>query len=171
MKTRLAIIGAGILALAAVTTGQSVTSNDPLLAEVRALRAELNQAAGTSIRTQLLVARLSLQEQRINVISKQLADVQMQRSVNDGGLAQMSSQQKQIEDRLRGQMASEIRQAFESEVVAMKGPMNQMRQRSQELQSQESALSGQLAGEQSRWIDFNSRLDQIETEIRDRRQF
>jgi predicted nucleic acid-binding Zn-ribbon protein len=169
MKAKLAIIGVGIIALAAGTAGQGVTSSDPLLAEVRALRADLNQAAGTSIRTQLLVARLTLQEQRINVISKQLADVQMQRSVNDGGLAQMSSQQKQIEDRLRGQMASEMRQAFESEVVAMKGPMNQMRQRSQDLLAQESALSGQLAGEQSRWIDFNSRLDEIEREIRDRK--
>jgi len=44
-----------------------------------------------------------------------------------------------------------------------------MRQRSQELQAQESALSGQLASEQSRWLDFNSRLDEIEREIRDRK--
>jgi hypothetical protein len=62
---KLAIAGAGIFALAAGTAGQTVSSNDPLLAEVRALRADLNQATGASIRTQLLVARLTLQEQRI----------------------------------------------------------------------------------------------------------
>jgi predicted nucleic acid-binding Zn-ribbon protein len=168
-KTKLAVIAAGIIALAVGTAGQSVTSNDPLLAEVRALRAELNQAAGASIRTQLLVARLTLQEQRINTISKQLADVQTQRSANDGGVAQMSSRQKQIEDSLRGQIAGEIRQHLEGEVAGMKGPLAQMRQRSQELLAQESALSAQLAAEQSRWIDFNSRLDDIEREIRDRK--
>lgn len=169
MKAKLAIAGVVILALAAGTAGQSVTSNDPLLAEVRALRAELNQAAGASIRTQLLVARLTLQEQRINTVSKQLADVQMLRTGNDAGVAQMSARQKQIEDQLRGQLPAEARQQLDREIAAVKAPMTQMQRRSQELQAQESALSGQLASEQSRWIDFNSRLDQIETEIRDRK--
>ena len=58
---------------------------------------------------------------------------------------------------------------MEREAQSMKAPMTQMRQRSQELLAQESALAGQLATEQSRWIDFNSRLDEIEREIRDRK--
>jgi len=173
MKMKLAIIGAGLIALVAGTAGQTASqpssSGDALLAEVRGLRAELNQAAGTSIRTQLLVARLQLQEQRINTVSKQFADVQMLRSGNDAGIAQMSSRQKQIEDTLCGQMANEIREHLEREVAGLKGPLNQMRQRSQELTAQESALSGQLASERSRWIDFNSRLDEIERETSDRR--
>jgi predicted nucleic acid-binding Zn-ribbon protein len=169
MKTHIAIAGAGVIVLVAGLAGQSSATNDPLLAEVRALRAELNQAAGTSIRTQLLVARLTLQEQRIATVSKQLADVQSQRTGNDAGVAQMSSRQKQIEDRLREQLAGEIRQALEREVAGMKAPLTQMRQRSQELLAQESSLSAQLAGEQSRWLDFNSRLDEIEREIRDKK--
>jgi chromosome segregation ATPase len=168
MRTTLTIVGIVILALVAGIAGQSTATNDPLLAEVRALRAELNQAAGASIRTQLVVARLTLQEQRINTISKQLADVQTQRSANDGGVAQMSSRQRQLEDRLR-QVSGEVRQQFEGELAGLKGPLAQMRQRSQELLAQESALAGQLASEQSRWIDFNSRLDEIEREIKDRR--
>src|SRR5258707_15707832 len=116
MKTQIAIAGAGVIVLVAGLAGQSASTNDPLLAEVRALRAELSQMAGTSIRTQLLVARLTLQEQRINTVSKQLADVQLQRTGNDGGISQMSSRQTQIEDRLRGQLAGEIRQALEREV-------------------------------------------------------
>jgi predicted nucleic acid-binding Zn-ribbon protein len=173
MKTKAAIVGVVLIGVVVGTAGQTASqtspSNDALLTEVRGLRAELNQAAGTSIRTQLLVARLQLQEQRINTIAKQLTDVQTQRSGNEGGLAQMSSRQKQIEDTLRGQMASEMRQQLEREVASMKGPLTQMRQRSQELLAQESSLSGQLATEQSRWIDFNSRLDEIEREIRDRK--
>jgi chromosome segregation ATPase len=170
MKTKLAVIGAGIIALAVGTAGQSVTASDPLLAEVKALRAELNQAAGTSIRTQLLVARLQLQEQRINTVAKQLTDVQAQRTGNDFGLTQMAARIKQLEESGRdGSMPADARKGLEQEAQSMKAPMNQMRQRSQELSAQESTLSGQLASEQSRWMDFNGRLDEIEREIRDRK--
>ena len=170
MKTKLAVIGVGILALAAGTAGQSVTTSDPLLAEVKALRAELNQAAGTSIRTQLLVARLQLQEQRINTIAKQLSDVQAQRTSNDFGVAQMTARIKQLEESSReGSMPADARKGLEQEAQSLKAPMNQMRQRSQELSTQESALSGQLASEQSRWMDFNGRLDEIEREIREKK--
>jgi len=170
MKTKLAIIGVGIFALVAATAGQSPSSTDPLLAEVRALRAELNQAAGTSIRTQLLVARLQLQEQRITVIGKQLTDVQMMRTSNDAGVTQMSARLKQLEEASRNPSTlADARQQAERELEAMKGPAAMMRQRSAELSAQESQLSGQLASEQSRWTDFNSRLDEIEREIREKR--
>jgi uncharacterized coiled-coil DUF342 family protein len=170
VNAKLAIAAAVIFALAAGTAGQSVTTSDPLLAEVKALRAELNQAAGTSIRTQLLVARLQLQEQRINTVAKQLTDVQAQRTGNDFGVTQMTARIKQLEEASRdGSMSADARKGMEQEAQGLKGPMNQMRQRSQELSAQESTLSGQLANEQSRWMDFNSRLDEIEREIRDRK--
>jgi predicted nucleic acid-binding Zn-ribbon protein len=170
MNTQIAIAGAAVVVLVAGPAGQSTAVNDPLLAEVRALRAELNQAAGTSIRTQLLVARLTLQEQRLNTVAKQLADVQLQRAGNDGGLAQMSARIAQLEEANRNNATTaEMRQQFEKEIMAMKPPMTQMRQRSQDLLAQESTLSGQLASEQSRWMDFNSRLDEIEREMRDKK--
>ena len=170
MKTKLAVIAVGIIALAAATAGQSTSASDPLLAEVRALRAELNQAAGTSIRTQLLVARLQLQEQRVTVIAKQLSDVQLQRTSNDAGVAQMSARLKQLDEASRNPSTpADARQQQEREMEAMKGPAAMMRQRSAELSGQEAQLSGQLASEQSRWTDFNSRLDEIEREIREKR--
>jgi predicted nucleic acid-binding Zn-ribbon protein len=170
MKTKIAIAGAGVIVLVAGLAGQSASTNDPLLAEVRALRAELNQAAGTSIRTQLLVARLTLQEQRINAVAKQLADVQLQRTGNDGGLAQMSARIAQLEEANRSNATTaEMRRQFDGEIMELKAPMTQMRQRSQELSAQEATLSGQLASEQARWIDFNSRLDEIEREMRDKK--
>jgi hypothetical protein len=50
-------------------------SEDPLLAEVRALRAEVHQIVSASIRTQLLVARLHLQEQQVLMAGRQLLEV------------------------------------------------------------------------------------------------
>ena len=41
---------------------------EELLAEVRSLRSEIRRASDTSIRAQLLVARLQVQEQRINTL-------------------------------------------------------------------------------------------------------
>ena len=58
--------------------GQSIPGFADLLAEVRGLRADLNQAAGASMRAQLLVARLSLQEQRITTLGKELTELQAQ---------------------------------------------------------------------------------------------
>ncbi len=85
------IIGLGLFAVGSVTSGHAQTAApsamEALLGEVRGLRAEVHQAAGASIRTQLLVARLSLQEQRLNGVAKQLADVQTQRAVMEGPTA------------------------------------------------------------------------------------
>ena len=139
---------------------------EALLAEVRGLRADVSQAAGASIRTQLLVARLSLQEQRITVVAKQLNDVQTQRVANDGGIAQMDTRIKRLDELTRSAtLTQEMRAQFETERAAIKPPFDQMRRRNQELSAQESALAAQLASEQSRWTDFSDRLDQIEREI------
>ena len=58
----------------------------------------MSQAAGASIRTQLLVARLSLQEQRIAAIAKQLTDVQTQRTAVENGNAQMQARVKRLDE-------------------------------------------------------------------------
>ena len=69
-----------LIGMVAIAAGQgarpAVSPSDDLLAEVRALRAEINQVAGESIRAQLFVARLQLQEQRVNEVTRQLSDVQ-----------------------------------------------------------------------------------------------
>ena len=71
------------LAVPATAAAQQLPARTPALAtldevlvELRALRAELNETANASLRAQLLVARLALQEQRITVVGKELADVQ-----------------------------------------------------------------------------------------------
>jgi hypothetical protein len=81
----------------------------------------------------------------------------------------MASRQQQIEEALRGQVAGEIRQQLEDEATGLRAPLAQMRQRSRELSAQEAELSGQLAGEQSRWMEFNNRIDQVDREIGDRK--
>ena len=160
----------GLVGIAAVVPGQAQTAApstmEALLAEVRGLRADVSQAAGASIRTQLLVARLSLQEQRIAAIAKQLTDVQTQRTAVENGNAQMQARIKRLDEMDRSSsIGPEERKQLAAEAEAIKMPLNEMRRRMLQLTEQESFLSGQLSSEQSRWTDFNDRLDQIEREI------
>jgi predicted nucleic acid-binding Zn-ribbon protein len=165
------VIGVGVgVALGAAVPGQSQTAApstlDALLAEVRGLRGEVHQAAGASIRTQLLVARLSLQEQRINGVAKQLTDVQTQRAAIEGPTAQFDQRFNKLEELLRSPSTPpDQRHQMEQEFESMKLVRTDMRQRLQRLVNQETAFSSQLATEQSRWVEFNDRLDQIEREI------
>src|SRR5262245_8849477 len=83
MRKRL-IIGVVVLILTAATPGQVVLPIYPpatpqteelILTEIRALRADLVETARVSTQAQLLVARLQLQAQRITALAGQLSDV------------------------------------------------------------------------------------------------
>src|SRR3954466_2743238 len=78
--TVLGALLAGTVAVVSVQARQTSPndSGTALLAEVRAMRSELRDAAASSMRAQLLVARLSLQEQRLTVLHRELVDVQTQ---------------------------------------------------------------------------------------------
>jgi hypothetical protein len=136
---------------------------DPLLAEVRGLRNDLNQAASASIRTQLLVARLQLQEQRTNTVARQLSDIQSQ--LTSTGLAPMETRMRQLERMLRGVLSDEERTAAEQEMTELKVAMEDAQRRADTLASQEAALTNAFSAEQSRWLELSQRLDQIERDI------
>ena len=56
---------------------------DEILNELRALRTELRESSAASLRAQLLVARLQLQEQRINTVWRQLSEVEDKIEANE----------------------------------------------------------------------------------------
>ena len=83
--------GLGCVLAVAVVSGQLVTPILPpedsmavLLAEVRALRLDLNHAAAASLRLQVLLARSAVQEHRISALATQLAAVRQQQLANVG---------------------------------------------------------------------------------------
>src|SRR3984893_8853685 len=83
-------IAAGVAGQSArVAPSTTTASLDDLLGEGGRPRAEVHQADGASIRTQLLVARLQLQEQRLNAVAQQLADVQSRLALAQQGQAAM----------------------------------------------------------------------------------
>ncbi len=159
---------AGITISAAQTATPSGSTNSPidqLLAEVRGLRAEVNQAASASVRAQLLVARLQLQEQRINVLAGQLAEVRRLITAAESGQTRMANQLKSLEDSSRSENLVPEQQ---KDIEMMKAQLAQTQREEQQLRMQETELSIQLTVEQGRWIDFNARLDELERQLLNR---
>lgn len=160
-----------VAALAGVPSAQSGQSSSgdrmgELLTEVRGLRAELAQAAGASMRMQLLLARLSLQEQRITALSRQLNEVQDQltaatrtRSSSADELSQMMTALQSID------VPAEERKAMEQQVPYMKKQLGEQQQRELQLQTQAAEISAVISAEQGRWLDFNARLDELERSL------
>jgi hypothetical protein len=114
----------------------SATTGDGLLSEVKALRADVNRAASATLRAQIVVGRISIQEQRVSAITRQLTD-------------------------LHARIAASIRtQADGSQTLRENS--SQGRQKYDDLRTQEAALLKTLGEEQARWSSFNAQLDELE---------
>jgi hypothetical protein len=138
---------------------QPAATSEALIEEVRGLREELRQLAGSSIRMQLLVARLQLQEQRIAALSRQqfdtreqLAGVEKARAATEGAAKMFNAGDG---------AATAVPEPFK----IMANELAALRQREIELRSHDTELAAAVAAEQARWSDFNSRLDALEREV------
>jgi predicted nuclease with TOPRIM domain len=168
----LLIVLAVVMGLAAFASAQGSTQPDQnsiltaLLAEVRAMRAELAAAASSGIRTQLLIGRLQLQEQRMNGVSNELTEVRRALAGLEEGRGPMLAEVRRLEDTLRAGVSGDPEQRAAAQMLEqMQMQVDQVQRQEQQLRTQESELSAQLASEQGRWIDFNTRLDEIERSL------
>ena len=133
---------------------------DEVLTELRTLRAELAEAAGASLRAQLLVARLALQEQRISVVGKELEDVQEKLQANElqrpiANMLKSMSGQAEAADTGGPKEANFF-------LDAVRGQTERLEKSDEELKARHAELARLLAEEQSRWTTFNARLEALE---------
>jgi hypothetical protein len=148
--------------LAVVVSGQGrqpATPADELLAEVRALRADVNNAARAQMRAQLLGMRLQLQEQRIGAVARQLTDVQERLRANQQAQTTLATQLKAFpfnsEDR-------EIAEGFGQILAPLKGQLAELERTDQRLKADEGDLQRTLMAEQARWTSFNAQIEELE---------
>ena len=132
------VVAIGVVSAQVAETVASARLAD-LLTEVRELRAELNRVSSASLRMQALVARVSIQEQRMATLARQLADVQ-------------------------AKILAGMRTDANGETVLRSGTAPG-RQRHEELRAQEAELLRVIAGEQNRWTEFNNRLEELERSV------
>jgi hypothetical protein len=132
-----------------------------LVAEVRALRADLAEAAQRSLHSQLLLGRLQMQEQRLTYLDRQRAEVTatlMQQTTVTAGIA---SQVKTMES-CDASPDPKSRNECELMVANFKRQLSGQQKMEQQLRARESDLLNTVATEQALWSDFNARLDDLE---------
>jgi hypothetical protein len=147
-------------------TPRGSATTDDLLAEVRALRADMAEAATASIRAQLLTARLQLIEQRVYEVSRQLDNMQTSLSVVRAEIADLETRVKNGEEALARDPRNEQERAMLAElppmIAAWHVELDQKQERETELRREESALQDRLNAEQGRWNEVSQRLDSLE---------
>lgn len=155
-----------VTAIALSAQGPRSASNEEnltaLLNEVRALRGEVNAAAAISIRAQLLVARLQLQEQRITNLARELSDVSRRLAEAQTARAGTAATLKQSEESRQRDTEPEHVKSIEYEAKILSRRLLQEQTAEQQLQAHHVDLSASLSAEQTRWIEFNGRLDELE---------
>ena len=163
----ISLIVLGVVAVLSAQSGSNAatSANSELLAEVRGLRADLVKAAHDSGRIQLLSARLSIEEQRLHGLSQQLIEVR-------DDLARATSDRMEVEARL-GQIDTSLSRAVPIDPLKdaydlrseLANRLSGLRARESQLRAHESEVSTLVTSEERRWLDFNSRLDDLERSL------
>ena len=157
MRTVVIVSAVTCLVVAAgYAQSQTAAPTDPVAAEIRALRADLNQHFEATMRGQLLVARLQVQEQRINSILRQLQEV-------DAKLRENETSKRQMEEGLKmfGK-AGESEEGGQFFLGPIRAGMETATKTSNELKQQQDQLRATYADEQARWVTINARLEELE---------
>jgi hypothetical protein len=170
-RRRHAFVLAGLLVVwsavpsVAQTQPQGAGTGAPTLAEIlqelRALRADLNEAMAAGLRAQLLVARLALQEQRISGVGREMAEVAEKLHANEQAkpMAALLKNMGASKDAAPGSEPAAANPFFD----AIRNQAEALEKSDEELKARYAELSRLMADEQSRWTAFNAQLEALET--------
>ena len=151
-----ALVGVALFSGQSSSVPPRSASLDDVVAEVRALREDMRQATESSFRAQLLVARLQVEEQRINGLARQLAETEEQMRALDGAKNPMVSQ-------MLKQFQSEPAEPGEADMFAgIRAQLEKIENGDPVLKERQASLSRMLADEQARWVAFNAQLEALE---------
>ncbi len=153
------LLSAALLSGQAPSPAPRPASMDDVVAEVRALRAEMKQTAEASLRAQLLVARLQVEEQRIAGLAHQLAETEQQMRALEGARNPMLEQMMKEFDKNPPEPG-------EVDMLAgLRGQLEKIQNGDPVLKERQATLSRQLADEQARWLAFNAQLEALEKSV------
>jgi hypothetical protein len=151
---------------------QTADPTTALLAEVRALRAEIAEVSRISLHSQLLVARVQLQEQRIMYLDRRRAELASRvadASEKTREVAEKTAVMERESENLRSGRSTlpateveKIRSEIAFQLGTLRADLQAAQAQEQALRAEEAEITSGLTLEQGRWSDFNARLDEIE---------
>jgi DNA repair exonuclease SbcCD ATPase subunit len=140
------------------TSSAAPATMDDVLMELRALRTELKESASASLRAQLLVARLQLQEQRVNTVWRQLSEIEDKLQANEKNRAAPEEMLKLI----GLEPGAEPPKELDPVVELFKKQAAAVEQTESDLKVRQAELMQLMTQEQSRWTTFNAQLEALE---------
>jgi hypothetical protein len=146
---------------ATLLTGQPTTpvgpdSTSDVVREVRALRADIHEMAATSLRAQLLLARLQVEEQRIAGLARELNETQAQ-------VRALESVRNPFVTQMLTNLTEHPPDNGEPNLFAgMKAQLEKIENGDPVLNERQARLSHLLSEEQARWTTYNTQLEALE---------
>lgn len=131
-----------------------------LVAEVRSLRATIEQYANAQIQAQAVGELLSVQQRRVADVTMRLD--QMCRELDGIGSEsrQLSAQASDLEESLRVASDPKLRMETEMQQRALKQELERHIEQEQTLRSRETDLMNSLVVEEAKWNDLVERMNQ-----------
>jgi chromosome segregation ATPase len=133
-----------------------------LLAEMRGLRAAMEQMASTGPRIQLFVSRLQLQEgrmaamiRRLDTLRDSLAAAQRDSEAGQEALKRLETAEASATSQIPREELTQMLAHARRELADRKASVAR-------LSAEETQLAQDLAVEQGRWTEINQRLDELE---------
>jgi hypothetical protein len=134
-----------------------------LLAEVKGLRAAMEQMASAGPRVQLFVSRLQLQEGRISGMVRRLDTVRDNLAGARQTLDHLKGAEKMFESESGVRRSGGPPQEDLAPMVAgMKKEVAAAQVNVDRLVAEEAQLTQDVTAEQARWVEINQRLDELE---------
>ena len=134
-------------------------SMDDVVAEVRALRAEMKQSAEAGLRAQLLVARLQVEEQRISGLARQLSETEQEIRALEG------ARNPWLEQMLKEFDKNPPEPGEVDMMAGLRAQLEKIQNGDPVLKERQASLSRELADEQARWVAFNAQLEALEKAV------
>jgi chromosome segregation ATPase len=162
-----AIVAIGLFGPGAAATASAQTS-DPesvkvlreLVAEVRSLRAAIEQYANAQIQAQAVGELLSVQQRRVADVTMRLDQTRRELDGTSSESRRLSAQASDLEESVRGATDPKLRIEIEMQQRALKQELERHEEQEQTLRSRETDLINSLAVEEAKWNDLVERMNQ-----------
>jgi membrane-bound lytic murein transglycosylase len=155
----LVLLGSATLASAQTSAPPRPATLDDVVSEIRAMRADLQKMQEASLRAQLLVARLQVEEQRIAAIARDLAETEEQ-------VRGLEAARNPFVEKMLNDFSKEPPEGENAEFAALlKAQLEKLQNGDPVLKERHASLSQRLAEEQARWAAFNAQLEALEREM------
>ena len=122
----------------------------------------LRRSATVAPRVQLTLARLNIEEQRIAQLAAQLDQVRRELTAATLETQKLADQVPEVEKLLQTATDENRRKALEYEQEGLKHRIAAQARLEQQLRMRENDAAQAANTEQMRWLDLNSRLDELE---------